>query len=1239
MYEEIEMEKRRIISAKNKKKSESNARKNLESIEDATMKNNLAPEDDATDRKSFENIDKSFKPKFDQDESGIFDKKPEEAEEPNIDEDDEIFDILNDSPAEDKSKPSRTRHEETKQPPSQHNETAEFVIGKKDYNQHIDSNEGQQKTVKTKHIFEINVKELKNVPILKKILKDLNRGDKFSHGKVENKYIQDVFVKYIFPLDDEQITSDYLEYSPTSDDSMDYKVSMHSYHTYLLEPEKSVISSLGKCGESFTLSLSCLKDGQDMNIGNVTMPIDDLIRLAEDYEHVEGIDMNHKQAKSSRILFLHGTKFSQRQELLIGKMAVEFIYKQELVETNSNRGAGVSIANDLYLQKEVYINRKIPLNGYLNINVGALSDLKNSLENVEYLMSLYNDPDSRDNMCDRSLLSAHHFDENKRTDNIDRKRALLKIYKEGLNIGVTCSIFDESQALKERFGSHETNIIFRTLNPNFEYVHEYRLQMDTSIFEHLKYRFAVYEVRHYFVNNNDSLLDLGRKDDSRSEENSEFDTDKRDYITLGYAKVSLANLITKSNGIDQDVVVLDQFNQKLGYLKVKMSLNYQSKKNLKLMKEPAEKQIEGKYLLGFSFVELISQNNRYLTSYSMDTEIKHLVFKFKWNGENHRVRYIPEASTTDELPLNLKVYNIHKMLFVNLDINDETFEKSATPIEIQVWTKIENKTRCMNDKEELIGSVFVDLQTLLTQRLNPLLRNESQSTINTHDGYYTLVQNEEDTLMNDRLGLTTMIIKEEFAGQKEQLENMFYKLHNKVRPQILEDYDLNLKGTIEINDMKKVIDAHFKDRDELDFVYKYIDFCELKNPDTIYYSPYMNTLPPFFKYARRIDKEQIIEFIYRRLSSVDNYSNGFVENNMFKSILECEANLKEKIVDNFIDNLKPNPLDYNLITHTMKSRKDYLLLIRKLYGYLQHWDLLDSDIAAKAEEVLEKNVPTVIRELKPSLTKSCDLSIRIQAAKNTYVCFRNPFETRELELITPAVYKNTYPQWSHEHDITGIPVADIRSFALKHPFVFEIYDKQHPGDSINLNQEFVLIGKAHVDASSLAKDIECSEVGGYYHIFKNEEDRDLDDYRITKEVTQGQLRIQLQVNKPLLAEFEAQNTDKRVQVIQEADTALQTALKKARKLGERRKTEKQEETKKKESTSLERKEKDEQENQDSNLVNASLSELRVKKDQNFRELDDLLTKLKGSLSHVASDPYGEEMVMEEDDFARATSQS
>ena len=103
-----------------------------------------------------------------------------------------------------KNRPNLDKDEEEKQDPV-------LIIGKQ---VSAGDNIEDQKSVKVKHIFDINILGLNNFAILKKIIKDINRGDKYSVNKNEVKYIQDVFVKYIFPLDDEQIVSDYIEFSP-----------------------------------------------------------------------------------------------------------------------------------------------------------------------------------------------------------------------------------------------------------------------------------------------------------------------------------------------------------------------------------------------------------------------------------------------------------------------------------------------------------------------------------------------------------------------------------------------------------------------------------------------------------------------------------------------------------------------------------------------------------------------------------------------------------------------------------------------------------------------------------------------------------------------------------------------------------------------------------------------------------------------------------------------------------------
>lgn len=85
--------------------------------------------------------------------------------------------------------------------------------------------------------------------------------------------------------------------------------------------------------------------------------------------------------------------------------------------------------------------------------------------------------------------------------------------------------------------------------------------MDTKIFDYLKSKRAVFEVRHH-------ILSTGTR------RSMEVDDSNGDYITLGYVRVPLLHLITKNNGIDGDFVILDDYKQKMGALKLRIALNH-----------------------------------------------------------------------------------------------------------------------------------------------------------------------------------------------------------------------------------------------------------------------------------------------------------------------------------------------------------------------------------------------------------------------------------------------------------------------------------------------------------------------------------------------------------------------------------------------------------------------------------------------------------------------------------------
>ena len=80
--------------------------------------------------------------------------------------------------------------------------------------------------------------------------------------------------------------------------------------------------------------------------------------------------------------------------------------------------------------------------------------------------------------------------------------------------------------------------------------------MDTKIFDYLKTKRAVFEVRHYINNpqHQTSALNDRVSLDSLNEQ-----LEGQEFITLGYVRVPLLHLITKNNGIDGDFMILDDY--------------------------------------------------------------------------------------------------------------------------------------------------------------------------------------------------------------------------------------------------------------------------------------------------------------------------------------------------------------------------------------------------------------------------------------------------------------------------------------------------------------------------------------------------------------------------------------------------------------------------------------------------------------------------------------------------------
>lgn len=120
-----------------------------------------------------------------------------------------------------------------------------------------------------------------------------------------------------------------------------------------------------------------------------------------DYDgKIGGYTRKEEKATLSRVLFLYGTSYSQRENCIIGKVAVEisytalrqFLSKQEAKtlkkEKKKNKGK-VNPSGSCFMHRETYINRKIPLNALLTIHVDRVSNLKESIENIEHFARIH----------------------------------------------------------------------------------------------------------------------------------------------------------------------------------------------------------------------------------------------------------------------------------------------------------------------------------------------------------------------------------------------------------------------------------------------------------------------------------------------------------------------------------------------------------------------------------------------------------------------------------------------------------------------------------------------------------------------------------------------------------------------------------------------------------------------------------------------------------------------------------
>jgi len=214
------------------------------------------------------------------------------------------------------------------------------------------------------------------------------------------------------------------------------------------------------------------------------------------------------------------------------------------------------------------------------------------------------------------------------------------------------------------------------------------------------------------------------------------------------------------------------------------------------------------------------------------------------------------------------------------------------------------------------------------------------------------------------------------------------------------------KGFADLDDLTQLLEQNFQEP-HLSLINKLVGDLEFKNKEKVYYSPLFGLPQPYFRFGRRFDSFGIIEKFNKELSAIDSYDRGFVALGLFRSVLEHELKIKEKIVDDFIQSMRDgvakegcNPshflsLDANAASHAFKNHIDYVVLLRKLVMYFDtrtseksQTNLLSGrshpeSLPSHDEMLLKVDIESAIRLKNP---------VNELEAPNALVVMRVPFE-------------------------------------------------------------------------------------------------------------------------------------------------------------------------------------------------------------------------------------------------------
>lgn len=198
-----------------------------------------------------------------------------------------------------------------------------------------------------------------------------------------------------------------------------------------------------------------------------------------------------------------------------------------------------------------------------------------------------------------------------------------------------------------------------------------------------------------------------------------------------------------------------------------------------------------------------------------------------------------------------------------------------------------------------------------------------------------------------------------------------------------------------------------------------MECLEFKNQDKVYYTPLFGLPPPYFRQAKRFDSFDIIEKFNKELSALDNRDNGFVSVALFKSLLEHELKIKEKIVADFVCNMREsdtvkNPvLDVNLESHSFKNHLDYVVLLRKVVHY---FEMQPEDKNGRSSAVVEKERHSGYGDINLRIDIESAMRLRNPLNEleppNAFVQLRSPFvKSSPPVIITTTINKSSYPAW------------------------------------------------------------------------------------------------------------------------------------------------------------------------------------------------------------------------------------